>query len=220
MILPDRLKSAMEREGVGQSELARRCGLSSSMIGKLVRGEARGSAHVYEIARSLNTSAEFLSGDTDDFSIGASRVTPVAARPPTNPDLVELDEIDLRYGLGATYVDGHVSVERRQFSRSWLRNFTPAAPEHLFWAAGDGDSMEPIIRSGEIVLIDASQKTLRMSEGIWAVALGEIGMIKRIHYAGQGKLQLLSEKDSIPPIDVAEDELHLIGRVVAVVRKV
>lgn len=141
------------------------------------------------------------------------------AEPDERPDLVEIDEIDLRYGLGATFVDGPVEAEKRVFSRSWLRLFTRARPESLFWTIGDGDSMEPTIRSGEIVLIDRSQDTIHMAEGIWAVTLGDFGMIKRVHSPDGQRIELRSDNQLIPPIAVAQDELHVIGRVVAVVRR-
>lgn len=136
-----------------------------------------------------------------------------------DPDVVEIDEIDLRYGMGASFLDVPAMPEKRVFSRAWLRGFTRSAPEQLFWAAGDGDSMEPTIRSGEVMLIDAAQKTMSMSEGIWAVAVGEVGMIKRLHVPGKGRVQLISDNGRIPPAEVAEEEVHIIGRVIAVVRR-
>lgn len=139
---------------------------------------------------------------------------------PADPDVVEIDEIDMRYGLGATFVDVPIETQKRVFSRSWLRHFTASAPEHLFWTAGEGDSMEPTIRSGEIVLIDAAQKVPRLSGGIWALTIGELGMIKRYHVPGRGRVQLLSDNGREPPIEpVDDDELQIVGRVVAVVRK-
>jgi len=141
------------------------------------------------------------------------------SEPERDADVVEIDEIDLRYGLGGTYLDAPVSTERRKFSREWLRQFTRTAPEHLFWTIGDGDSMEPTIRSGEVILVDTSQKTPRMAEGIWAVAIGEIGMIKRMHFPGKGRVELLSDNKLIPPVIAEDDELHVVGRVVAVVRR-
>jgi phage repressor protein C with HTH and peptisase S24 domain len=140
--------------------------------------------------------------------------------PDRDPDLVEIAEVDIRYGLGGSYLDAGGTGEQRLFSRTWLRNVTRASPEHLFWAIGDGDSMEPTIRSGELILIDRSQDTPRMAEGIWAVAIGEIGMIKRLHFPGPGRVELLSDNGLVPAIVPGEDELQIIGRVVAIVRKV
>jgi phage repressor protein C with HTH and peptisase S24 domain len=134
-------------------------------------------------------------------------------------DTVELEQIDLRYGMGGTFADGPVEVERRPFSRAWLRSITAAAPRHLFWAMGDGDSMEPTIRSGEVILIDRSQETPRMDDGIWAVTHGEIGMIKRLRHRPDGQVELHSDNHLVRPQTAVDGELHVVGRVIAVVRK-
>ena len=136
-----------------------------------------------------------------------------------HPDLVEIDQIDMRFGMGATYIDGPVETEKRVFSRSWLRNFTRAAPEQLFWTLGDGDSMEPTIRSGEVILIDRSQDTLRSADGIWAVTVGDIVQVKRLRPRANGAVEILSDNPSVPPDLAVDGELHIIGRVVAVVRR-
>ena len=222
MALGERIRERLAEIHESQASLARSVGVSPQAISKLVNGETVDTSKLYQIARFLDTTPEYLLGETDlveNTYMSDTRLPLRSAPLARDPDLVELEEIDLRYGMGGTYLDSPVNVERRQFSRAWLRNFTHTAPEHLFWAVGDGDSMEPVIRSGEIVLIDASQTTARMAGGIWAVTLGEFGMIKRLHSPAKGRLQLLSENRNIPPIDVADDELHLVGRVVAVVRR-
>lgn len=137
----------------------------------------------------------------------------------SDPDLVEIDQLDLKFGMGATYLDGPIESEKRVFSRSWLRNFTRAAPEQLFWTLGDGDSMEPTIRSGEVVLVDRSQQSLLSADGIWAVAIGEIGRIKRLRPRPNGSVEILSDNPLVPPDIAVDGELHVIGRVVAVVRR-
>lgn len=137
-----------------------------------------------------------------------------------DPDMVEVDQIDLRYGLGATYVDGPVESEKRVFSRSWLSQFTRAAPEQLFWALAEGGSMANTIMSGETVLIDRSQTIPRVSGGVWALTIGDLGMIKRLHVPGRGRIQWLSDSGLEPPIEPSEDdEQKIIGRVIAVVRR-
>lgn len=152
-------------------------------------------------------------------TVGDSRLPFRGLEPVRDPDLVELAEIDLRYGLGGTYLDSPVEAETRTFSREWLRYFTQAPPEHLFWTRGDGDSMEPTIRSGEVILVDRSQITPRMGDGIWAVALGEIGMIKRLRPMPNGTVEIHSDNPVVPPAIAADGEMHVIGRVVAVVRR-
>jgi len=134
-------------------------------------------------------------------------------------DNIELEQIDLRYGMKASYTDGFVEVERRPFSREWLRSITSTAPRHLFWATGDGDSMKPTIRSGQILLIDRSQDTPRLDGLISAVTLGDIGMIRRLRYLPKGTVELHSDNQLVRRQTAVNGQLHLVGRVIAVVRK-
>lgn len=221
-IRPDRLVALREGKGLSQSRLGTLSGVGQSTIARLEAGETRNPRNLLDIARVLETTPEYLVGATDDAgttAIGDERLAFRHAPAERDPDLVELEEINLRLGLGGTYLENHVDVQKRRFSRAWLRHFTDAAPEHLFWSIGDGDSMEPTIRSGEVILIDRSQQTPRMGDGIWAIAYGEIGMIKRLRPLPDGSVEIHSDNPLIPQARAVDGELHVIGRVVAVARR-
>lgn len=66
MFCGDRLANLMEKEGVSQSELARRIRVSPTTIWKLVNEPMQGSKHTHRIARELSTSPAYLMGETDD----------------------------------------------------------------------------------------------------------------------------------------------------------
>lgn len=221
-VRPERVKKRMDELGIGQSELARQVGIAQPSIFRVLQGDTKQPRFLHGIARALQTSTAYLLGETDDpssLNSVADRQLPYRGQETDTGDLVEIDQIDLRYGMGATYADSHVEVEKRQFSREWLRSFTRASPTHLTWALGDGDSMEPTIRSGEVILIDRSQDTPLMGDGIWACAIGEIGMIKRLRHLPGGTVELHSDNPHVPPQLTADGELHVVGRVIAVVRK-
>ena len=219
MINSERLIDLLMERKLSQSELARRIGLTQSAISNIIK-RGSGSSHIHKIARELGTTPEYLLGETDDPAASVVTDRQFGYRgEPVDSDLVEIEQIDLRYGMGGTYADNPVEVERRQFSREWLRSFTRASPAALTWALGDGDSMEPTIRSGEVILIDRSQDTPRMGDGIWACALGDIGMIKRLRYLPGGTVELHSDNPLVRPQIAADGELHVVGRVIAVVRR-
>lgn len=224
MSIGARIRELLATNGMSGAELARRIGVKQPTISDLLNGRSRSSVHLHAIARVLGTTADYLAdGMPDD----ASRLTDkrllwrgADPDPRHDPDAVEIDQIDLRYGLGATYVDGPVESEKRVFSRSWLGQFTRSPPEQLFWALAEGGSMAGTIMSGETVLIDRSQKIPRVSGGVWALTIGGLGMIKRLHVPGKGRVQWLSDSGLEPPIEPTEDdEQMIIGRVVAVVRR-
>ncbi|WP_225205347.1 XRE family transcriptional regulator [Novosphingobium huizhouense] len=222
---PDRLIALREERGLSQAALAREVGVGQSTLVRLEKGETRNPREILAIARALDCSPEYLLGESDERGSIRAAAKPSKREKPAQPivdqddDVVQLREIDLRYGMGARYLDLPIAEEMRSFSREWLRSVTRAPPEYLFWATGDGDSMEPTIRAGETFLIDTSQRTPRMSDGIWALAVGEIGMVKRLHFDGDGVIELHSDNQLVRPSRVSEDELHIIGRVVAVVRR-
>lgn len=66
MIVGHRIRERLEQLGMSQSELARRTGVTQGTIGGLVIGKSRSSTHLHKIARHLQTTAAYLSGDTDD----------------------------------------------------------------------------------------------------------------------------------------------------------
>lgn len=236
MALGDRIEERLRAMGWSQAELARRIGVQSTSIWKLVQGQSQGSKHLHHIARELQTSVEYLEGETDDPNPGrlADRQSgwhglalgkvpgdrPRLVAKPDGQDVVEVAQIDLRYGLGGTFLDNHVESEMRMFSRAWLRQFTDSRPEDLVWAKGQGNSMEATISDGDIVLIDRRQDTVLMADLIWAFAFGHIGMIKRLRPMPDGSVKILSDNPAVPQETAHDDELHIVGRVVAVVKKV
>ncbi len=91
---------------------------------------------------------------------------------------------------------------------------TKAPAEKLRVVKGIGDSMMPTISDGDLVFIDLSQDSVRMNDQVWALATGEIGMIKRLRVAG-GELHAISDNPVVSGYVLAEDEYRIVGKVVA-----
>ncbi len=217
MFRGDRLAKLMEQRGIGQSELARRIGVSQTSIWKLVNEPSQGSKHTHKIARELGTSSAYLMGETDDPLEGALPV-PSPKTLADQLDLVEVQEIDLKFGMGATELEIPVTSMVRHFSRDWLRQYTRADPEKVYFAQGIGDSMAPTIHDSDLLIIDTSEDHLRMADKIWAVAFCGQGMVKRLRQTRDG-VQILSDNQLVPPETAHDGELHILGRVVGIVRK-
>jgi transcriptional regulator with XRE-family HTH domain len=66
MIHAERLREAMTKRLLSQSELARRVGVTQTTIRKLVSGTGYGSKYLHRIARELETTPAYLEGETDD----------------------------------------------------------------------------------------------------------------------------------------------------------
>jgi len=220
MSLGDRISALLDEKGWSQAELARRVGVSTQSIWKLVKGEAAGSRNLHKIARELGTTAEFLTGEIDDPAPAPGSAMIVAPVEP-NPDEVEIDWIDLAYGMGGTFLDSdNVRVEKARFSRAWLRVFTSTPPNLLFSTQGYGDSMMPTIHDRDVVIIDRSQRTPDMGDKIWAIVYAGMGMIKRLRYLPDGTVKISSDNHLIRDEIATDADLHIVGRVIAVMRAV
>lgn len=134
---------------------------------------------------------------------------------------VMIPEYDIGYSMG-----GGIVITDQQpkgmvpFQKDWLRGLFTGAVEDLLVARGEGESMEPTLRDGDIVLIDTSQKEIRHQDRIWAVAFGDLGSIKRIRRMPGGSFLILSDNPAVQPQAAAEQDMHVIGRVVWIGRKI
>lgn len=204
-------------QGISQSDLAEKIGTTLSNIGKLERGDRRLNLDWLErISAALNVPASALISNELELSPQSAGENSYAE----DDNDAEIQQWDVSYGMGGgSYVDLPVTGETHKFGRSWLRQFTHAPPSKIFLATGTGDSMSPTIHDADIVLIDTSQREVRMADRIYAAAYGQTGIIKRLRPMPDGSVKILSDNPSVTPETAYDGELHVVGRVVAIVRR-
>ena len=121
-----------------------------------------------------------------------------------------------RLSLGASAGPGALGAEEVpfdtfRFSRRWLRQ-QGLEPAMLSAIRVVGDSMEPLLRDGDEILVDRSP--ISFHEGVHVLRLGDALHVKRVQAGPPGRMVLISENQAYAPIDIAVDEVALIGRVV------
>lgn len=209
-------RSALE---LSQTELARHSGVSQATIAKLENGTTSGSSQIHRIARILQTTAEYLTGETDDPSVGALPApTPQTIAEQLGMTLIP--EIDLHFALGGgSFVEGPVTTTMVPYRTDWLNRITRGLPVDIFLTQGDGDSMIPTILDGDDVIVNRAERTITKQDKIWAVGYGDFVAIKRVRRLANGTYQLMSDNPVVTPIEAIEDELRVIGRVVWIGRR-
>lgn len=206
--------------GLSQSELGRRVGITQGAISQLIKGDSRGSKYLHLIARELHTSPGYLSGETDDPAADAAPIpTPELIAEQLDQIMLPRLEIGYSMGGGSVFEDYH-EVGRMPFPREWLRPLMRGSFAELFLAKGEGDSMMPTLLDCDDVIIDTAQKQISQQDRIWAVAYGDLGMIKRVRRLPGGTYQLNSDNPAVTPIEANDDEMHVVGRVVWVGRRI
>ncbi len=125
---------------------------------------------------------------------------------------VEVPRLDLGASAGPGRVAGaEAAFDTFRFSHRWLEE-QGLARAQLSAIRVEGDSMEPLLNDGDEILVDRSPRAFR--DGIHVVRLGDTLMVKRVASAGPGRVALLSQNFAYPPVEVAAEEVEIIGRVV------
>lgn len=244
-----RLRQRMEELGWTQEALAEAVGSTQGAISLILTGKSQKSRLLPHIAGKLSVNLNWLLGVVDEkidmfdadgehiseetlaairagiienrlqqpaqLNVGGTSVAQIA----DELGLVPLREIDLAYGMGATFLDVPITDNIQHFPAQWLRQYSNAPADKLFFARGAGDSMFPTLLDSDTLLIDTSVQTLTMSDQVWALAYCGLGMIKRLRPSKDGGLRLLSDNPNVPEEVAYDGEAHLIGRVAGVMRK-
>ena len=203
------------------SRLAAEAGLADTTITRSIKGTAttRLSQPTMDKLRArFPDYPGWLKSVASDARIpfrGAEREVPAG--------MVAVAGIELDFGLGAAFMDQDIvehQVGKHLFPSDWLRMISDTDPAHLYWARGVGNSMEPEIKDGDVILIDRSKVGSSFGDLYWAIAYGQTGMVKRLRPMPDGSVKILSDNANVPPEIAYDGELHVFGRVVAVIKRI
>ncbi len=121
-----------------------------------------------------------------------------------------------RLALGASAGPGALAGEEAaigafRFAARWMRE-QGLDPTMLSAIIVAGDSMEPTLRDGDEILVDRTPRPWR--DGIHMVRAGDALLVKRLDTGRPGTLALVSDNPAYRAIELAPDEVQVIGRVV------
>lgn len=200
-------------EAGSQAEVAAQAGMPRATLQSILKGEGDpGFTRVARLADVLGVSLDALAFGADG---GGRAAGPAAAE----IDMIPYWNLAVSAGAGLDLFDAPPS-KWMPFRRDFIaRSFGSAEKLALLMVLGD--SMEPELRTGDIMMIDRRQREPR--EGLYAVRLGDQAMIKRIVLTGPARLDLVSTNPVYPPVTIdlaAEaDGFRCLGRAVWIGRK-
>jgi hypothetical protein len=131
-------------------------------------------------------------------------------------DWVEVPRLSLEASAGPGSVSGataaqEIPFDAFRFSRRWLREHG-LEPAQLSAIRVMGDSMDPLLRDGDDILVDRTPRAFR--EGVHVVRLGEALHVKLLQAVPPVRLRLISQTQAYEPVEVAMSDVDLVGRVV------
>ncbi|EKO38335.1 MAG: putative transcriptional regulator [Solidesulfovibrio magneticus str. Maddingley MBC34] len=199
-----------------QAELAALLGVHRSAVTQAKRKDAVPKAWVLTVSRRAGA-------DPDWLEFGRRRGGSGRVAAGGEADLSEIfaavPKVRARLSAGGGSFETGGEVERvYPFRQDWLR--AKGQPSRMVLMDVVGNSMEPEIRHGDMVLIDQGQ-TAVVAHGVYAVGLEDTVLVKRVEKR-PGQLVLLSDNRDYAPIVLTGEELdalRVIGRVLWVGRE-
>lgn len=134
---------------------------------------------------------------------------------------VPLHDALLAAGPGSVN-DDEAIIDHLAFRRDWLRKIK-TAPAQAVLARAIGDSMQPTIWAGDIVMIDRAKNEIpvrphaahhRQRLPIYALLDDGEARLKRVERPEPGQVMLLSDNPDYPPQLAKIETLQIIGKVV------
>ena len=203
-----RLLELAVQKDVGLSKLSALIGRNSSYLQQFVR---RGSPKKLEEG-DRRLLAEFFG--VDESELGAIKEKSYSLHPggAADEEFVAIPRLSIAVSAGPGQFAGEESpFDNFGFSGRWLRDNGFDA-RMLSAVTVEGDSMEPLLRHGDEVLVDRTPGPWR--DGIHVVRVGDTLNVKRLTRAGQDRVALLSQNMAYPPVEMAAEDVEVIGRVV------
>lgn len=123
-------------------------------------------------------------------------------------------------GRGAVVEGREVADGSLMFGKDWIRRELSAKPEDLRSIRVSGDSMEPKLRSGDVVLIDTSSRRPDR-EGIYILRMGDMLLVKQLQAIPSGIIKVTSENPAfdswtlkLSDLEGDAPEVAIVGRVI------
>jgi SOS-response transcriptional repressor LexA len=209
-----RLQDMALHKGASLAGLSRLIGRNPAYLQQYVtRGSPRhlDEPDVRKIAEFLGISTRVIeTRHFDDPPVGR-RAAQAGDSATARGEWVEVPRLPLDASAGpGSFSAEEISYDLFQFSRRWLREMGLEGAD-LSAIRVEGDSMEPLLRSGDEIFVDRNK---RAGEGVHVVRIGDTLHVKQVQASAPGRIKLISANDAYAPIELAREEVEIIGRVV------
>lgn len=135
------------------------------------------------------------------------------------PAMVPVYDVAASAGHGAV-VEGEAILCNMAFDQTFLRAMTDAPPGELAIIRVKGHSMEPTLLDDDHVLVDRTKRNLAY-DGLFVLRFDDVLHVKRIgRSARRGHVMVTSDNTAYEKLDMAKEDLEVVGRVLWVGRKV
>lgn len=205
-VIAARLKLCMTGLGLSVLELARQADVKPSFIYDILNGKSANPSTIRlaRVAEKLNVSLTYLVGQEEANDTG-----PTA----DNSLYVTLSTLSVENGA---IITSETEGEPYYFHRTWISDRLSTKPNNIRLLFVEGDSMEPSLCHGDMVLLDLT-KNSPSPPGIFVLFDGMGLTIKRLELISGSDTPMVRISSDNPQYDVAQqaiEDIQIVGRVV------
>ena len=200
-------------------KLAKAAGVSPSALRKWLRGEAEPSRErLITFADAAGVEIAWLvrgEGDQPNLRDISNRRHEGGDRPPTDEFLL-LPHKPKAAAAGSGRPAPEYPAEFIAFRHDWIRTVFDLDPEQVTLISAVGDSMEPGIRDGDLLLVDTRQNAFT-EFGIYVFEARGERLVKRVQRKFDGTLYVISDNTVYQPEVISSElaaEIKVVGKVI------
>jgi len=198
MNVGQKLKHIRESKGVSRRELAK-------MMGK---DEVSFEQYLYKLesGKILNPGIELIEAISKALGISTKDLLEEQEEHTDIQTLFAIPILDVKAGAGnPLYAEDYI----------YINDMVPS--KHVSAIKVRGDSMEPVIKDGEYVVVDTASKDI-INGKIYVISDKDGGLlIRRIYKLNNGFLKLLPENELYKSQTVKAEEIRIIGKAIKAV---
>lgn len=212
----DRISELLAKNGMSNAELARQIQVSAPTITYWLGPRNKGLK--YEDAVKISN----VFGVNPDWLIYGEEKDSCEPEQLGDEKTIYLQKVNLFASCGAlsAYEDRQNDsdvIEGLRVGVQWFKNnFPQYQPQNVQIVTASGDSMEPLIKDGDLVFVDVSKNECDR-DGVYFLFLDGQYFIKRVQRSFGKRLILISDNNKYRDIEINADsqvEFHTIGRVI------
>jgi len=157
-------------------------------------------------------------GSGEVFQVAAEKVKNEADARPSIPDgYVQIPYYEVKTSSDGTLLKSDLLGDFLLFKKDWIRNVLKANAENLGLITVMGDSMEPTLFAGDIVMVDLNSKVLGIN-GIYVLIVRGMLQVSRIQRRIQSDAVVIMPDNSLydsETLSTGQAELlKVVGRVI------
>lgn len=219
-----RLKFAIENAG-GNKAVSERASVPLSTLNGYIAGRDMKGSAAAKLAQACDVSLEWLYfGDEDKQAASSDRKPPVLSeKTDDKTKVISGYDVELSAGFGFT-PNTHIEVVSFSISTDILPDELLQPYRKLIAVRARGDSMEPYICSGDIIVLDLNDRSI-FTGGVYGLRVGDQLLVKRLSVRANGNLIVASDNARYPTDEISATEIRqmtedggspmaIIGRVV------